>query len=84
MEKKENESFKDYAQRWHDIASQVQPPLMKKEITFIFVNTLLKPYYDKMIGNAMRNFFEMVWSGELIEHAIKSKKVEGSYIHICK
>ena len=40
------------------------------------MNTLPKPYYDKMIRNAMRIFFEMVWSSELIEHAIKSKKIE--------
>ena len=31
----------------------------------------------KMIGNAMRNFMEMVCSGELIEHGIKNKKIEG-------
>ena len=77
MEKKETRSFKDYAQRWSDIASQVQPALMEKETTFIIVNTLSEPYYDKMIGNIMRNFSKMVWSSELIEHAIKSKKIEG-------
>ena len=41
------------------------------------MNTLPKPYYDKMIGNAMLNFVEMVWSDELIEHSIKNKKIEG-------
>ena len=30
-----------------------------------------------MIVNAMQNFVEMVWSGELIEHGIKNKKIEG-------
>ena len=29
------------------------------------------------MGNAMRNFSKMIWFGELIEHAIKSKKIEG-------
>ena len=77
MEKKETESFKDYAQRWHDLTSQVHSPLTKKETTFIFVNTIPEPYYDKMIGNAMRNFSKMVWFGELIEHGIKNKKIEG-------
>ena len=51
--------------------------MIEKETTFIFVNTLPDPYYDKMIGNAMRNFSKMVCSSELIEHAIKSKKIEG-------
>ena len=41
------------------------------------MNTLPKPYYDKMIGNVMQNFTEMVWSGELIEHGIKNKKIKG-------
>ena len=49
---------------------------MEKETIFIFVNTLLESYYEKMIGNAMRYFMEMVWSGELIEHGIKTKKLE--------
>ena len=77
MKKKEIESFKDYAHRWCDLASQIQPPLTEKEKSFIFVNTLLEPYYDKMIRNAMRNSSKMVWSGELIEHNIKNKKIEG-------
>ena len=51
--------------------------MTKKETTFIFVNTLPEPYYDKMIGNTMQNFTKMVWSGELIEHGIKNKKIEG-------
>ena len=53
---------------------------MKKETSFIFVTTLPEPYYAKMIGNAMRNFVKMVWSGELIEHGIKNKKIEGKPI----
>ena len=35
------------------------------------------PYYEKMIGNALQNFTEMVWLGELIEHGIKNKKIKG-------
>ena len=41
------------------------------------MNTLSKPYYEKMIGNAMQNCVKMVWSGKLIEHGIKNKKIEG-------
>ena len=39
-------------------------------------NTLSEPYYEKMIGNDMQKFMEMVWSRELIENGIK-KKIEG-------
>ena len=52
---------------------------MKKETTFIFVNTIPETYYEKMIGNAMQNFAKMVWSIELIEHEIKNKKIEGKF-----
>ena len=76
MEKKAIESFKEYAHRWRDIASQVQPSLMKKETAFIFVNTIPEPYYEMMIWNAMRNFMEIVWLWELIKHGIKNKKIE--------
>ena len=50
---------------------------MEKETTFIFVNTLPETYYDKMIGNAMRNFSKMVWFSELIEYGIMNKKIKG-------
>ena len=52
----------------------------EKKTTFIFVNTLSKPYYEMMIGNAMQNFAKIVWSEELIEHGIKNKKIEGKFI----
>ena len=44
------------------------------------MNALLEPYYDKMIGNAMQNFAEMVWSGELIEHGIKNKRIKRKFM----
>ena len=40
MEKKYDESFKDYALRWRTMATQVQPPFVEKEITMLFLNTL--------------------------------------------
>lgn len=76
MEKKSTESFKEYAQRWRDLAAQVQPPLTEKERTVLFVSTLRAPYYDKLVGNATKNFADMVISGEMIENAIKSGKIE--------
>ena len=71
MEKKGTESFREYAQRWRDLASQVQPPLTERETTKIYVNSLKRIYHDKMLGNATKNFADMVVSGELIESSIK-------------
>ena len=76
IEKKATESFREYAQRWRDFASQVQPPLTERETTKIFMNSLKGIYHDKMLGNAMKNFTDMVVSGELIESSIKNGLVE--------
>ncbi|WRX21806.1 Retrotransposon gag domain - like 10 [Theobroma cacao] len=77
MEKKPTESFKEYAQRWRNVASQVQPPLIEKEITVMFVNTLRAPYYERLVGSAIKNFADMVISGEMTNTAIKQRKIEG-------
>ena len=71
MKKKSLESFKEYAQRWRDIAAEVQPPLTDKEMTSLFMNTLLISFYDRMIGNATTNFFDIIVIGERIEYGIK-------------
>ena len=76
IEKKAIESFREYAQRWRDFASQVQPLLTERETTKIFVNFFKGIYYDKMLGNATKNFADMVVSGELIESSIKNGLVE--------
>ena len=40
MEKKYNESFRDYVQRWRIVVTQVQPPLIETKITILFLSTL--------------------------------------------
>ena len=40
MCKRERESFKEYAQRWKDLAGQVAPPMMEMEIITMIVDTL--------------------------------------------
>ena len=50
MCKKEHESFKEYAQRWRDLAAQVALPMMEKEMITMIVDTLPVFYYEKMVG----------------------------------
>ena len=76
IEKKATESFREYAQRWRDFASQVQPSLTERETIKIFVNSFKRIYHDKMLGNAIKNFADMVVSRELIESSIKNGLVE--------
>jgi hypothetical protein len=37
---KSNECFREYAQRWREIASRVQPPMLEKEMANMFMNTV--------------------------------------------
>ncbi|XP_016737787.2 uncharacterized protein [Gossypium hirsutum] len=76
MEKKPGESFRQYAQRWREIAMQVQPPLLEKETTILFINTLKAPFITHMIGNTTKSFSDMVMAGEMIENAIRGGKIE--------
>ncbi|XP_016705871.1 uncharacterized protein [Gossypium hirsutum] len=69
MEKKPNESFKQYAQRWREMAIQVQPPLLEKETTMLFINTLKASF-------ATKSFVDVVMTGEMIENAIRNGRID--------
>ncbi|XP_017984304.1 PREDICTED: uncharacterized protein LOC108663599 [Theobroma cacao] len=46
-------------------------------MTVLFINTLRAPFYGCLIGNATKNFTNLVLFGEIIERAIKIGKIEG-------
>ncbi|RDX92297.1 hypothetical protein CR513_25586, partial [Mucuna pruriens] len=71
MIKKESEGFKEYAQRWRELAAQVQPPIMESEMVTMFIDTLPSPYYDRIVGNVASNFVDLVVVGERIELGIR-------------
>ena len=50
MSKREHESFKEYAQHWRDLAAQVAPPMVEREMVTMIVNTLPVFYYEKLVG----------------------------------
>ncbi|XP_004517106.1 uncharacterized protein, partial [Cicer arietinum] len=79
MTKRGNETFKEYAQRWRELASQVEPPLSEKEMVTMFINTLQPPFYDKMIGSVSSNFSDLVIIGERVEMGLKSGKIASGY-----
>ena len=80
MEKKANEMFHEYAHKWRDLAAQVQPPLIDKELNKMFLNTLKEPYYDRMIGNSNKDFSDVVSVWEMIENEVKLEKIENTKI----
>uniref|UniRef100_A0A2N9H5F5 Retrotransposon gag domain-containing protein n=1 Tax=Fagus sylvatica TaxID=28930 RepID=A0A2N9H5F5_FAGSY len=75
MEKKSNETFREYAQRWREKAARARPPLDEREMIKIFVDTLKNPYFDRMIGLQMQFFVDLIPVGKRIEDVLKTKKI---------
>uniref|UniRef100_A0A2N9GM77 Retrotransposon gag domain-containing protein n=1 Tax=Fagus sylvatica TaxID=28930 RepID=A0A2N9GM77_FAGSY len=75
MEKKSGESFREYAQRWREKVARARPPLDEKEMIKIFVDMLKNPYFDRMIGLQLQFFVDLIPVGEIIEDAVKTKKI---------
>ena len=73
---KATKTFREYAHKWRDLAAQVQPPMIDKELNKMFLNTLKAPYYDWMIGNSNNNFSDVVFAGEMIKNGVKLGKIE--------
>src|SRR4030043_219123 len=71
MSQKDKESFKEYAQRWRQVASRIRPPPEERELTKMFLDTLPAAYYERMIGVASHNFTDMVGMGMRIEEALR-------------
>ena len=60
MCKKGHESFKEYAQKWRDLAAQVAPPMTKREMITMIVNTLIVFYYEKWWATHLQVL--LIWS----------------------
>jgi len=75
MVKKQFETFKEYSQRWRELAAQVKPPLQDKEMILMFIDTLQSPFYEHMLGSFSFNFSDIVIIGERVEFGLKSGKI---------
>lgn len=73
-----NESFKEYAQKWRELADRVQPPMMERELVDMFMGTLQGPYYDRMVESTSVGFSELVMEGERIEVGLKMDKIQSA------
>ena len=69
------EEFKEYAQKWIDLAGRVKPPLTDREMVDMFMGTLTGPFVNLLIMSSSSYFTEMVLTGERIESGIKSGKI---------
>ncbi|KAA3486996.1 hypothetical protein EPI10_030853 [Gossypium australe] len=66
----------DRGKRWREVPTQVQPPLLEKEMIILFRNTLKAPLINRMLGSATKSFSDIVVSGEIIENAVRSGKID--------
>ena len=69
-----NEGFKDYAQKWRDLAGRVQPPLYERELVDMFLATLSGPFFNHLIGISSAGFTVLILTGERMEDGIKMEK----------
>jgi hypothetical protein len=77
MSQKNNEGFKEYAQRWRELAARVQPPLVDREMSDLFMGTLQGPFAERMVGCPVTNFSDIVVARERIESWLKLGKIQG-------
>ena len=75
MAHRDNESFKEYAQRWLHIASQVVPPMGEQEMTKGFLKTLGSLYYERMVVSAPSDFIKMVSMGVRLEETVREGRL---------
>ena len=76
MCKKGQESFKEYAQRWRDLATPVAPPMVEKEMITIIVDMLPVFYYEKMVGYVPSIFVKSVFASKRIKAGLKRGKFD--------
>src|SRR3954464_1036769 len=77
MSQKSEESFKEYAQRWRELAARVQPPLLDRELIDLFMGTLKGPYLQHMVSNTSLSFSDVVIIGERVENCVKAGTIQG-------
>ena len=75
MEKGEKKSIREYAQRWRDLAAQVRPSFLDREMVTLFANTLKAPFYEHVMGSSAQQFTDAVAVAERIEQGIKSERI---------
>src|SRR4051812_16683562 len=70
------ESFKEYAQKWRDLAGRVKPPLSNRELFHMFMGTLSGPFYSHLLGSSSSGFTDLILIGERVESGIQSGKIQ--------
>ena len=75
MRKGPEKDYREYAIRWKNMISLVQPPLANREENSKFVDTLPSPYYDMLVVNAFVEFRDLMYFVGKIEDGIRRGKI---------
>jgi len=75
---KPNETFREYANRWRQLASEVEPPLSNTEMSRYFVRTLPDPFHNLMIALSTKDFSKVIRIGEQIDMESKQGRIGSS------
>jgi hypothetical protein len=78
MEKNNKESIRDYARTWSEVAAQVNPPILEKEMISLFSNTFKAPYFEYLVRSSAQHFTDLVVTAERIEQVIGLGKITNS------
>ncbi|GAU51349.1 hypothetical protein TSUD_412970 [Trifolium subterraneum] len=75
MSQKDKETFKEYAQRWREVAAQVNSLKDEDEMARIFLNTLSPFYYERMVTSSTNDFTELVNIGVRLEEGVRQGRL---------
>ncbi|XP_070020406.1 uncharacterized protein [Nicotiana sylvestris] len=75
IEKKHNESFREYGSQWREQATRVDPPMKEREMVDYFLQALEPTYYDHLVSAIGKSFNEVVNMGDMAEEGLKSNKI---------
>jgi len=75
IEKDNKESIREYARRWSELAAQVDPPMLEKEMINLFSDTFKAPYFEYLVRSSAQHFTDLVVIAERIEQAIELGKI---------
>ncbi|XP_070043287.1 uncharacterized protein [Nicotiana tomentosiformis] len=79
MEKKPEESFREFGLRWREQVTRVSPPIDEEEMVKLFLQAQGPTYFNHLIPTLEKSFNNVVKIGEMVEEGIKSCKIMSYY-----
>jgi len=75
MEKDNKESIREYARRWREVATQVDPSMLEKEMISLLSNNVKALYFEYLVRSSVQRFSDLVVIAKRIEQAIGLGKI---------